>query len=233
MCLRCRHAARTAARERAKRLLLRGTAGAIVIATLIAAGVVAASSLRSRSAAAASRTSSGANVPVAAPTDSATVPIAQMDTATMISAQVPAPAAATPAAATPSAPKPADAAPFASVLPHGESVLSEGVTVVRSDSDVVVAFDSPMMRTRRPDKFEQFVRTTLGTIYGQPASEALAKLPAGAISSQGDLLTELPTRGIRIPANGGWMFRLFPETRAGQDGPLVVRYRVRVAPIGG
>lgn len=119
------------------------------------------------------------------------------------------------------------------MLPHGESVLSDGVKVVRSDSDVVVAFDSPMMRTRRPDKFEQFVRATLGAIYGQPASDALAKLPAGAIASQGDLLTELPTRGIRIPVDGGWMFRLFPETRAGQDGPLVIRYRVRVAPAGG
>jgi hypothetical protein len=28
------------------------------------------------------------------------------------------------------------------------------------------------------------------------------------------------------------MIRLFPETRQGQDGPLVVRYRVSVVPGG-
>jgi hypothetical protein len=41
----------------------------------------------------------------------------------------------------------------------------------------------------------------------------------------------MPAQGVRIPVNGTWMLRLFPETRPGQDGPLVIRYRVRVAPI--
>jgi hypothetical protein len=56
-------------------------------------------------------------------------------------------------------------------------------------------------------------------------------MPVGAIAEQGDLLTELPSRGVRIPLNGAWMVRLFPETRPGQDGPLVIRYRVRITPI--
>jgi hypothetical protein len=62
--------------------------------------------------------------------------------------------------------------------------------------------------------------------------DVLTKIPDGGLSSQGDLLGELPTRGMRIPVGSEWMIRLFPETRAGQDGPLVVRYRVSVVPSG-
>lgn len=239
MCLRCLAAARAAARERAERLIFRGIAGAIVGAALIAAGVVAASSLRARNstaAAAAAPASDSASVvtPPADSTSISTESIVRPDslaTATM-PAPAPAPVAAMPVeshrATEPTAP------PLAPVLPRGESPLSEGITAVRGDSDVVVVtFDLPMTRTRRPEKFEQIVRATLAAVYGQAATDLLAKLPTGAIAAQGELLTELPARGVRIPVDGAWMIRLFPETRPGQEGPLVIRYRVRVTPIGG
>lgn len=122
--------------------------------------------------------------------------------------------------------------PIAPIVPMGSSNLPDGVTAVRGDSDVVVSFDLMMTRTRRADKFEQFVRATLPVIYGRGVRDLLARIPDGGLSSQGELLTELPKRGMRIPVSSEWMIRIFPETRPGQDGPLVVRYRVAVVPTG-
>ena len=99
---------------------------------------------------------------------------------------------------------------------------------IRADSVVTVAFDTPLARTRLPEKFEQFVRLTLPQIYGPSIDGVLAKLPVGAIASQGSLLYDLPVRGARIPIANAWAIRLYPETRPGQDGPLVVRYNVSV-----
>jgi hypothetical protein len=112
----------------------------------------------------------------------------------------------------------------------GRSTLPEGVTAVRTDSNVVVSFDLTMVRTRRPSKFEQLVRATLPAIYGRPASDALARIPDGGLASQGDLFTELPAKGMRISPGTDWIILLYPETRPGNDGPLVVRYRVTVVP---
>lgn len=106
------------------------------------------------------------------------------------------------------------------------------MTAIRGDSEVVLSFDLMMVRTRRPEKFEQFVRSTLPAIYGRGIQDALSKIPDGGLASQGALLTELPARGMRIPVTSEWMIRLFPETRPGQDGPLVIRYRVSVVPTG-
>ena len=165
-------------------------------------------------------------------------PVDMTDTA----ARPPAPniPAAPPAFATPSTPgaptrdgvatRPAP--PLVPVLPMGQSELPDGVTAIRGDSDVVVSFDLMMTRTRKPEKFEQFVRATLPVIYGRGVRDVLSKIPDGGLSGQGDLLTELPKRGMRIPVGSEWMIRLFPETRPGQDGPLVVRYRVSVVPSG-
>jgi hypothetical protein len=90
---------------------------------------------------------------------------------------------------------------------------------------VTLTFDTPKARTRRPEKFEQFVRMTLPSIYGKKVDSALATIPSGSLAHQGDLLTELPSRGMRIPVDSAWEIRVFPETRKGVEGPLVVRYR--------
>jgi hypothetical protein len=119
-------------------------------------------------------------------------------------------------------------APFAPVVPQGPSSLPDGQTAVRTDSLVTVSFDMPMIRTRIPAKFERLVRSTLPAVYGPSIDSVLSKIPEGGIARQGDLVSELPTRGVRIPVNAEWTIALYPETRPGQDGPLVIRYRVSV-----
>jgi hypothetical protein len=212
--------------------VLRGSAITIVVATFVAVGVVGASTFRQMASGAKSDSapaglidSSGVagtprpqvdstttTTPVITPVSAAEVP------------QAPAPVAATPVVTAPSA-------PFGPAIPRGETMLADSAIAVRSDSEVVVTFDKALLRTRRPEKFEQFVRTTLESVYGAPAAAVIRKLPVGAIAAQGDLLKELPVRGIRIPVDAAWVIRVFPETRPGQDGPLVIRYRVRLVPV--
>ena len=114
------------------------------------------------------------------------------------------------------------------ILAKGETTLGAGIVALRSDSGVTVMFDIDGLRTRRRDKFERLVRTTLPAVYGQRADSLLAGMPEGAIAAQGDLIMDLPTRGVRLALRDGWKLALYPETRPGRDGPLVVRYRVVV-----
>jgi hypothetical protein len=216
ICLHCRKESRVAARERRRRLMLRGAAGAIVVATGLAASALGATALRDRRAAA--RTISAAPA-VQAPAMSA--PITARPDSVPTAAPVTAPSAV--AASTLVPPKPS--APVSPILPVGNSTLADGVGAFRSDSGVTLSFDMPMTRTRRAEKFEQFVRATLPAIYGPKIDSALAKMPAGSLAHQGDLTTELPSRGLRIPVDSAWDVLVYPETRKGVDGPLVVRYR--------
>jgi hypothetical protein len=222
-----------------KRLMLRGTAVGIVIATFIAAGALGATAIRNKTKAddaAANRAARAADSLRSRNDAATTVDSSAARTVAVTPAPTPSRPAASPAVS------PAAAAPRAAattrpaaalrpVIPMGQSALPDSVTALRSDSEVVVSFDLMMVRTRRAQKFEQFVRATLPLIYGRGASDALAKIPDGGLAAQGDLLEELPKKGLRIPG-AGWMIRLFPETRPGQDGPLVVRYRASVAPGG-
>jgi hypothetical protein len=211
--------------------MLRGSAITIVIATFIAVGVVGASTFRQLASGAKSDSAPPAQV------DSSVIattpkPLVDSTTSTTVSPTTEV-TAQEPLQTTPPVPAPAVApapAPFAPAIPRGETMLADSAIAVRSDSDVVVGFDRPQLRTRRPEKFEQFVRTTLEAVYGAPAAAIIRKLPVGAIAAQGNLISQLPTRGVRIPVDAGWVIRLFPETRPGQDGPLVIRYRVRLVP---
>jgi hypothetical protein len=116
------------------------------------------------------------------------------------------------------------------IVAQGQTALGVGIVAMRSDSGVTVVFDTDGLRTRRRDKFERLVRTTLPAVYGQRADSLLASMPEGTIAAQGDLLTDLPARGVRLTLRDGWKLALYPETRPGRDGPLVVRYRVAVIP---
>jgi len=118
------------------------------------------------------------------------------------------------------------------IIPAGESMLADGVVASRSDGIVTVSFDKPMIRTRIPDKFERFLRTTLPAIYGARIDSSLTRLPIGALARQGDLISVLPASGVRIPIDASWELRVFPETRPGVEGPLVVRYRATVCGAG-
>jgi hypothetical protein len=134
--------------------------------------------------------------------------------------------AAAPKVKAPAAPPTASAAPVVPVVPLGQSSLADSLLATRSDSVITVWFDRTMIRTRNPWKFERLVRATLPALYGPIADSALKRLPEGALARQGDLINELPTRGLRIPVAPGWTFSLYPITRPGQDGPLVTQYRV-------
>lgn len=131
-------------------------------------------------------------------------------------------AAKPPAASAPTASAPA----VTPVIPEGRDDLDGAIYAVRVGDTVFVHFDTPVTRTRRPEKFERTVRQTLPAVYGPVADSMLAAVPDGALTAGGDLLADLPTRGIRLTAPSGAALTLWPQTRPGEDGPLVVTYRV-------
>lgn len=214
VCLHCRKEARLAAHDRRRRLMLRGAAGAIVVATGLAATALGATAIRDKRNLAKHVDAAKASELPATGNGGQAVAERRVDSAKVIAA---APAVPPVVAAKPAAPAP--------IVQMGSSTIADGISAERTDSAVTLSFDTPMTRTRRPEKFEQFVRTTLPNIYGKKVDSALTAMPAGALAKQGDLLTELPTRGMRIPVDSAWEIRVFPETRKGLEGPLVVRYR--------
>lgn len=193
--------------------MLRSGALAVIVAIFIAAGTLGAAAMRERFRGVAPVTQASP-FPAVAVTDSPTgvAPSPPPITAPLVVHGGVAGAAAR----------------MAPVVPVGTSTIGDGVTALRTDSGVTVSFDGVMTRTRIPEKFERLVRATLPAIYGAAANSALARLPVGGMVSQGDLITELPSRGITIPAGSTWTMHVYPETRPGRDGPLVVRYRVTV-----
>lgn len=127
------------------------------------------------------------------------------------------------AAVTPDAAK-----PLQPILAQGRSELRDSLFAIRADSTVTVFFDRPLTRTRRRDKFERLVRATLPEIYGPAVDSVLAAIPPGGLAHGADLLTELPQRGVHVALADEWTLALYPETRPGVDGPLVIRYRTMV-----
>ena len=220
LCLHCRKEARLAASIKRKRLMLRGTAGAIVVATFVTVSAFGATAIRGRNA--------------AHKADSSTSPSANAATPAPIVASAPAepqPPAANPVVG-PAATSTVVVPSVVPIIPVGESMLADGVAASRSDGIVTVSFDKSMIRTRIPDKFERFLRATLPAIYGARVDSSLTRLPIGALARQGDLITVLPASGVRIPIDAAWELRVFPETRPGVGGPLVVRYRTTVCGAG-
>jgi hypothetical protein len=216
VCLHCRHASLLAARGKRKRLMLRGGAVVIVLGTFIAAGTVGATAIRGKSAARkATIAARQAPAEVVAVADG----VSAADTSAVT---VPGPAVQQGEVES------RGEAPLRPIVPTGAAPLRDGMSTLRSDSVVTVLFDTPGARTRIPEKFERLVRETLPAVYGRGVDSVLAKMPQGAIAKQGLLASELATNGVLIPIGNAWSIRLFPETRLGQDGPLVVRYRVSV-----
>ena len=209
VCLHCRHEALLAAQAQRKRLLLRGSAVSVAVLAVFVGGTFGATAIRARLVAAAHRAQPVAVVAVnSTPDTTRAVPVMVKQQGDI-------------------APRHANA-PVAPVLDRGRTTLANGITAERSDSIVTLSFDTPMIRTRIPEKFERLVRTTLPRIYGAAADSALAHVPDGGIAGQGNLLYDLPSRGVHIPLEHGWQIALYPETRPGEDGPLVIRYRVSV-----
>jgi len=122
------------------------------------------------------------------------------------------------AAATPTTP---------TILPsiaEGRRELGDSMFAVREGPQVTVNFDTETLRTRFDWKFEGVVRATLPLVFGPEAREALDSIPAGTFVRGGDLMNELPTRGIPLKI-GEHTLRVWPITRPGRDGPIVVAYR--------
>jgi hypothetical protein len=227
--LHCRQEARVAASDRRKKLLLRGSAAAIIVA-VIAVGMSNAAALRGRTLskvtpAQDSAAAAKADVVSSAAIDSI-LPRTGTASPTPAAATVTPPATATlpPAARANTAPS-APPSPVSPIVRVGDTPLGNGVVATRSDSGILVGFDTPDLRTRDSEKFERFLRRTLPQIYGTSIEAKLASIPLGKIVGQGNLLYELPTRGIRFPVQPGWHLEVYPEIRPGNDGPLVVRYR--------
>ena len=235
VCLRCQHAERAARRAHQRQMMARGTAVAMVLGVIAAIGIAGASVIRSRAwmgstgsteklatsaelkptSAADSATDSAADS-AAAPTDSATT--VQVPQRSVVHPSAPAPAVASrPAAAVGLAVSP--------VVPVGRTALRDTMVAVRAGDTVRVSFDLELSRTRRPEKFEAIVRSTLPQVYGTAVDSALRALPVGALARAGDLVTTLPEQGFHIPLAGGQTLGVWPETRPGRDGPLVVAYR--------
>jgi hypothetical protein len=238
VCLRCQHAERAAKRARQRQLLARGAAATLVLAVIAAVGIAGATAIRSRvgvKSGARAATGDASLSALTATTDSASpsTPASSPDSAGPASAPPATPVdRVTPLRASPPV-APPTVAPSAStarsgvapVVPVGRTVLRDTMVADRAGDTVRVSFDLMLSRTRRVDKFEAIVRSTLPQVYGAPADSALRALPIGMMARAGDLITTLAERGFQIPLAGGRTIAVFPETRAGRDGPLVVAYR--------
>jgi hypothetical protein len=215
VCLYCRQEARVAARRRRTQLLMRvggivvggGAVIGVLAATLVAIAPWSRSSVpEAAEVTPAPVTKETAKRADASPNASRTTPIAAPSTAQASTAHA------------------STAQAIAPIVAEGRTDLGDSTFVERAGAEAVVHFDNSTLRTRFDEKFERIVRTTLPRIYGNDAQLGLDALPVGTLV-RGDLLQELPTRGIELLLSGGRVLMLYPVTRAGETGPLVVGYR--------
>jgi hypothetical protein len=119
----------------------------------------------------------------------------------------------------------AGAPPLKPIVAEGRTALRDGLVAVRTGDTVAVHFDVPLIRTRQPEKFEQLVRATLPAIYGAAVESVLSTVAAGELIRGVDPTTNAGTHGVYLPLAAGWNLALWPVTRPGRDGPLIVTYR--------
>jgi hypothetical protein len=245
VCLHCLHNARVEARDRRRRAIVRFSAWTLSLAVIGVVGTAAVNAAMhpAETTAAPVATRHAPAKAAAAPKRDSALTVAS---ATVVQQGAPAPASpiadsTAPLVNAPSvansaaaqmdsaASRPAVSAPAAPVLrpviPLGRTDLPDSLYAERRADTVVVHFDTSPARTRRADKFEAIVRQTLRSVYGAVADTLLAAVPAGRLVLHNELLTTLPSRGIRLTSAGGARLQLWPETRPGRDGPLVVAYR--------
>lgn len=222
VCLRCRQEQRDAARARQQRIFALSGICAMGLLGVYVMGASAANAWRATKRGDTVHVASRASV-VASSVSGGMVK--QQGTAVLVSS--PAPVATVQPSTTPAV-APAAGSPLSIRVREGRSDLPDSLIAERAGDSVVVDFDTPMTRTRRRDKFEGVVRRTLPMVFGAPIDSVLRTIPDGAIVGDADLLTELPKRGVHLHVAEGWTLDLWPETRPGQDGPLVVGYWARV-----
>ena len=221
VCLRCRQEQRDAIRARQQRIFALSGICAMGLLGVYVMGASAANAWR------ATRRGDTVHVAARASVVASSVSggmVKQQGSAILASSPAPVASAqqTTPAAA------PAASSPLSIRVREGRSDLPDSLIAERAGDSVVVDFDTPMTRTRRRDKFESVVRRTLPMVFSAPIDSVLRTIPDGAIVGDADLLTELPKRGVHLHVADGWTLDLWPETRPGQDGPLMVSYWARV-----
>lgn len=239
VCLHCLHEARVAARERRQRIIVRFSLWTLGIGIVGAVSAAAVGNVVRHAAPPGAPRHGPRRVATTPPKRdtvlqvAAATPVMQQgsaDTAhavvhdTVVGSASAQPAAPAPLAKDSTPVKPAVAV-LKPVLPQGRSDLPDSVFATRSGDTVVVHFDTSPARTRRADKFDHIVRETLRAVYGPVADTLLATVPDGRLAAPNELLARLPARGIHLAAADGRKIGVWPETRPGRDGPLVVAYR--------
>jgi hypothetical protein len=228
VCLRCRQEQRDAARARQQTLLAMSGVATMGLIGLYVLGAGAANAWRASRIGDTTKVAPRASVVASSVSTTNDVrqqggPTPGVATLASSSTAMPSVAATSPTAA--AAPQP----PLALLVREGRSSLPDSLIAERGGDSVIVDFDTPATRTRRRDKFESIVRRTLPMVFGAPIDSVLRALPPGEIAGTADLLEELPKRGVHLRVADGWTLDLWPETRPGQDGPLVIAYRARVS----
>jgi hypothetical protein len=221
VCLHCRREAKLEASAKFRQLVMRGGIAAAVVGVVVVAGVAGAGALRSSRAAtvepgvamqAASMTGPATDGPERpAPAPDSLLVAAGVRTDSGLKAVEP---------GTPPEQPMADADILAPTVPEGRTDLGGGVFAERFGDTVVVHFDTPQSRTRHAEKFAGVVRATLPRVYGSAARSLLAAAPSETFGRPVSELTD-----AAHPLHVGAM-TLWGETREGQDGPLMVSYRV-------
>lgn len=249
VCLHCRRAARIAARERRRRMTARLGLAALALVLVGAVGVAGATAIQNRrpitqmphiakgeTSAQLAESPTTATPPIIT-TTFATPASTPQPIVTMASMPHQSDSTETGAGSSPTlTSRPpimiVDSTPRAApapAVPEGRTALAEGVFAVRNGQAVTVHFDTPLARTRRPEKFEQIVRSTLPVVYGSLADSLLATIRVGELVPGGAVLADLPSRGLHLRFAQGATLALWPQTREGRDGPLVVAYRAILA----
>ena len=235
VCLRCRQERRDAERARQQRLLGLSGVAAMGLIGVYVIGASAASAFRahprSDSAQVAPRASVVASSVGSSVGSSVVSSGREGREVTLQGVAAPVPARETAPVST-AALEPASRSPLALIVREGRTTLPDSIIAERGGDSVIVDFDTQAARTRRRDKFEDVVRRTLPLVYGATVDSVLRSIPAGGIVGGVDLLTELPRRGAHLKVAAGWTLDLWPETRPGHDGPLVVGYRARMTKDG-
>ncbi len=140
--------------------------------------------------------------------------------------KVPAPAGSAPAfpAATTGPATRATQVALVPTMAEGRRELGDSMYAIREGAQVTVHFDLETMRTRFDWKFEGIVRATLPLVFGEAVRVAMDSIPVGTWVRGGAMLVDLPARGIPLKL-GDQSLRVWPVTREGRDGPLVIGYR--------
>ena len=236
VCLRCRQEQRDAARARQQRLIALSGVAAMGLLGIYVMGASAANAWHTKSTTDTIRVPARASVVASSVNGGADVkqqgqsPAVEPSPAPPMVAATPIVASA--AVASVAVAMPALKPPLDLIMGEGRTDLTESLIAERGGDSVIVDFDTPDTRTRRRDKFERVVRQTLPMVYGARVDSVLRAIPEGGIVGGADLLTELPKRGVHLKVADGWTLDLWPETRPGQDGPLVVSYRARISKDG-